>query len=49
MSRSKKRQDDEEDIYVVEKVINKRPAKDGKFEYLLKWQVGWNWTTARNN
>ncbi|KAK6009145.1 chromo shadow domain protein, partial [Ostertagia ostertagi] len=26
------------DVYVVEAVINKRKAKDGKVEYLLKWQ-----------
>ncbi|CAJ0600426.1 unnamed protein product [Cylicocyclus nassatus] len=41
MGRDKKKGDDEDsgdDVYVVEAVINKRKAKDGKVEYLLKWQ-----------
>ncbi|KIH47931.1 chromo shadow domain protein [Ancylostoma duodenale] len=42
MGREKKKEEDEDsgdDVYVVEAVINKRKAKDGKVEYLLKWQV----------
>ncbi|EYC20808.1 hypothetical protein Y032_0021g439 [Ancylostoma ceylanicum] len=42
MGRDKKKEEDEDsgdDVYVVEAVINKRKAKDGKVEYLLKWQV----------
>ncbi|RCN32912.1 chromo shadow domain protein [Ancylostoma caninum] len=41
MGRDKKKEEDEDsgdDVYVVEAVINKRKAKDGKVEYLLKWQ-----------
>ncbi|KAK5975172.1 Heterochromatin protein 1 [Trichostrongylus colubriformis] len=41
MGRDKKKNDDDDsgdDVYVVEAVINKRKAKDGKVEYLLKWQ-----------
>ncbi|ETN76623.1 hypothetical protein RB195_008472 [Necator americanus] len=41
MGRDKKKDDDDDsgdDVYVVEAVINKRKAKDGKVEYLLKWQ-----------
>ncbi|KHJ76331.1 hypothetical protein OESDEN_24049 [Oesophagostomum dentatum] len=42
MGRDKKKEEDDDsgdDVYVVEAVINKRKAKDGKVEYLLKWQV----------
>ncbi|XGW16590.1 hypothetical protein V3C99_001776 [Haemonchus contortus] len=41
MGRDKRKEEDEDsgdDVYVVEAVINKRKAKDGKIEYLLKWQ-----------
>ncbi|VDL71095.1 unnamed protein product [Nippostrongylus brasiliensis] len=41
MGKDKKKDDDDDssdDVYVVEAVINKRKAKDGKIEYLLKWQ-----------
>ncbi|KHJ84284.1 hypothetical protein OESDEN_16005 [Oesophagostomum dentatum] len=41
MGRDKKKDEDDDsgdDVYVVEAVINKRKAKDGKVEYLLKWQ-----------
>uniref|UniRef100_A0A1I7WQZ8 Chromo domain-containing protein n=1 Tax=Heterorhabditis bacteriophora TaxID=37862 RepID=A0A1I7WQZ8_HETBA len=36
--KSKKKEEDAEDVYVVEAVINKRKTKDGKNEFLLKWQ-----------
>ncbi|WKX99123.1 hypothetical protein Q1695_014194 [Nippostrongylus brasiliensis] len=41
MGKDKRKDDDDDssdDVYVVEAVINKRKAKDGKIEYLLKWQ-----------
>ncbi|KJH44403.1 chromo shadow domain protein [Dictyocaulus viviparus] len=41
MGKDKKKDDDDDsgdDVYVVEAVINKRKTKEGKIEYLLKWQ-----------
>uniref|UniRef100_A0A0K0DJY4 Chromo domain-containing protein n=1 Tax=Angiostrongylus cantonensis TaxID=6313 RepID=A0A0K0DJY4_ANGCA len=41
MGKDKKKEDEDdngEDVFVVESVINKRKNKDGKVEYLLKWQ-----------
>ena len=30
--------DEEEEVYVVEKIVDKRTVKSGKVEYLLKWK-----------